>query len=373
MIRALSAAPAPAAAPTIAAQPRAQSVAAGGTVVFSVEASNAARYQWKRNGTAIPGATQATLTLAQAAPADAGNYTVEVSNATGSIASAPAALAVETAAIPGRIVNLSVRSAAGVGAQTLTVGFILDGAEGASFDRELLLRGIGPSLAPYGLSGVLPDPKISLFRGSTLLMQADNWWEPFETATDGISGRFGAWTLPVGSRDAVLSPRDLTRGAYSMQISSVVAGQSGLAMAEIYDTPGLGTGFRQLVNVSARSQVTSGSGTLIAGFIIGGGTTARTVLIRAGGPALTGFNVPGTLADPKLTLYRENTPIAENDNWQTSSPMVETMTAIGAFAFIARSRDAVLYLTLEPGLYSAHVSGVTTPNGVALVEIYVLP
>jgi hypothetical protein len=40
---------------------------------------------------------------------------------------------------------------------------------------------------------------------------------------------------------------------------------------------------------------------------------------------------------------------------------------------VARSRDALLMVTLPPGAYSAQVSGVGAPNGVALVEIYVLP
>ena len=175
-------------------------------------------------------------------------------------------------------------------------------------------------------------------------MSADNWWTPFEQASDGISPRFGTWALAPGSRDAVLTPDTLGRGAYSVQLTSAVAGQTGIALAEIYDSPGAAATTRELVNISARTQVTSGEGTLIAGFVISGGATARTVLIRAAGPILGGFGVTGTLADPKLALFRGTTRIAESDNWQTSEALVDVLASVGA-----------------------------NTSGVALVEVYVLP
>ena len=113
---------------------------------------------------------------------------------------------------------------------------------------------------------------------------------------------------------------------------------------------------------------------MIAGFVIGG-STARTVLVRAAGPALNAFGVTSTLVDPKLTLFnRDKVKVAESDNWQTNAALVDTFAGVGAFAFNARSKDAVLFITLPPGQYSAQVSGaVSTMTGVALVEVYVLP
>ena len=111
--------------PTISAPPQAQAAAAGGTAVFSVSATGATGYQWQRNGTNIAGATAATFTLANAQAANAGNYTVVVSNADGSSTSAPAALTV--APTVSRLSNLSVRSTAGTGANTLIVGFTIAG------------------------------------------------------------------------------------------------------------------------------------------------------------------------------------------------------------------------------------------------------
>ena len=98
------------------------------------------------------------------------------------------------------------------------------------------------------------------------------------------------------------------------------------------------------------------------------------MLIRAAGPVLSSFGVTGVLADPKLSLFRDTTLLAESDNWQSSVDLVNAFATAGAFNFNARSRDAVLYLTLPPGSYTAQVSGVAPSTaGVALVEIYALP
>jgi hypothetical protein len=372
MIRAIGGAILPAVAPVISKQPAAQTIAAGGTVAFSVEATGAADYQWKRNGAAITGATNATFTLTPAAATDAGSYAVDVINAAGTTPSAAAALTVSTTADPGHLSNLSILSAAGTGSATLIVGFVLDGATGVSFERPLLLRGVGPSLAQFGVGGLLTDPQLALYRDTTLLASADNWSDSFPGATDGFSAGFGAFPLPPASMDAALRQNALARGAYSVQLTSAVAGQAGSALAEIYDTPGAATGYRQLINVSARTIAGPGANTLIAGFVIGG-ATARTVLVRAAGPVLSTFHVTGVLADPKLALYHGSEKLADSDNWQSSADLVNTFAVVGAFDFIARSKDAVLYLTLAPGDYTAQVTGATAATGVALVEVYVLP
>ncbi len=82
--------------PSITSQPKSQTVSRGATVTFSVSASGTAplRYQWRFNGTAIAGATSASLKLTNVQRAKAGKYTVVVSNALGSITSATATLTV---------------------------------------------------------------------------------------------------------------------------------------------------------------------------------------------------------------------------------------------------------------------------------------
>jgi autotransporter-associated beta strand protein len=82
--------------PSITTQPAAQSVNSGGTAVFSVVADGdpLPAYQWRKDGTNISGATGATLTLANAAPADAGNYDVVITNTAGTVTSSAVSLSV---------------------------------------------------------------------------------------------------------------------------------------------------------------------------------------------------------------------------------------------------------------------------------------
>ncbi len=127
-------------------------------------------------------------------------------------------------------------------------------------------------------------------------------------------------------------------------------------------------------NLSTRAQVGTGGDIIITGFNIGTGTN-KTILIRATGPALTGFGVTGALADPKLELYAGASKINENDNWGTpvggATPVTAaSFSAVGAFGLTAGSRDAALIATLAPGAYTAQVSGVNGGTGVALIEVY---
>ncbi len=78
------------------------------------------------------------------------------------------------------------------------------------------------------------------------------------------------------------------------------------------------------------------------------------------------------LADPKLDLFGAgNALIATNDNWGGDAAQSATFSAVGAFALANPStKDAVLLVTLDPGNYSAQVSGLGGSTGLALIEIY---
>jgi hypothetical protein len=86
-------------APAITVQPAAQTVTVGQHALFSVTATNATSYRWFRNGTAINGATQATYVTPAVAVGDTGEqFSVTVTNASGSVTSAKAALSINSAA-----------------------------------------------------------------------------------------------------------------------------------------------------------------------------------------------------------------------------------------------------------------------------------
>ncbi len=87
-------------APTITTQPASQSVTAGATATFTVGASGTApfTYQWRKNGTAIAGATAASYTTPATALADSGSiFSAVVSNSMGSATSGNATLTVTSA------------------------------------------------------------------------------------------------------------------------------------------------------------------------------------------------------------------------------------------------------------------------------------
>lgn len=80
----------------ITVPPADQTVLPGGTALFSVTAQGLGplAYQWRRNGTPVPGATNAVFALTNAQPADAGAFGVVVSDVSGSVTSSPAVLSV---------------------------------------------------------------------------------------------------------------------------------------------------------------------------------------------------------------------------------------------------------------------------------------
>ncbi len=148
--------------------------------------------------------------------------------------------------------------------------------------------------------------------------------------------------------------------------------QSGIALAELYDAD-LNPVPAEMVNISARTQVGTGNNILIAGFVIRG-NAPKTLLIRALGPTLTGLGVTGALADPQLYLFGKAGPITSNDNWGGTAGLKTAFSTVGAGPLAGdTSKDAALLVTLDPGVYSAQVSGVGSTTGVGLVEIFVMP
>ncbi len=371
---------APEAAPAILRDPVGVAMPAGATVAFNVSASAqpAASYQWNKDGVPVPGATGDTLVLYPLTAADAAAYTCTLVNSLGTVTSRPATLSLARAgsANPARLANLSVRSVAGTGAQTLTVGFVVGGeVSGAAGTKPLLIRGAGPALAAFGVTGVLADPALKLYLGSTVIAANDNWSGDAQVAAASSAVGAFAFTSAAG-KDAALYRPGFTLGAYTVQLTGPdTDAPTGTALAEIYDAtpPSVFTAYTsRLINVAARSVVGAGGDRLIAGFVIAG-SAPKTVLVRAIGPSLAGFGVAGALADPKLELYSGTEKLYGNDDWTGAASLAVTAARVGAFMLSASSKDALLVVTLEPGAYTAQVSGVGDATGVALVEVYEVP
>jgi hypothetical protein len=358
-------------APVFTTQPISVTVA-GGTVAFEAVATNATSYQWMWNGsTPVTGATDPILLISNAA-ASVGSYTCVATNSGGSATSSAATLSLTSTSDIGRLVNISTRAQVGTGGNILIAGFAI-GGQGTSGDEPLLIRGSGPALTPLGVTGALPDPQLQLYQGSNVLATNDGWAGNAQIASTASAVGAFTWTN-TSSHDAALlvSP---AAGSYTAQISGE-SNDTGVALVEVYDATPAGTytpADPRLVNISARVQVGTGGNILIAGFVIGG-STARTVLVRASGPALVPFGVTGTLPDPELQLFSGSTLLASNSGWGGTTEVSSTASSVGAFGWSSpTSNDSALLLTLPPGAYTAQVSGASGDTGVALVEIYEVP
>ena len=359
------------AAPSFTIEPLSVSVS-GGTVAFYAVASNATSYQWMWNGsTPVAGATSSILLISNAS-ASAGTYTCVATNASGSATSNPATLTITPTTNIGRLINISTRAQVGTGANILIDGFVI-GGQGTSGAEPLLVRGSGPALTPLGVSGALPDPELQLFEGTNVLATNNGWGGNAQVVSTAAAVGAFPWSN-TSSKDSALLESE-SAGAYTAQVSGA-SNDTGVALIEVYDATPAGTytpTSARLVNISARVQVGTGGNILIAGFVIGG-STARTVLVRASGPALVPFGVGGTLPDPQLELYSGTTLLASNAGWGGIAEITSTASSVGAFAWAnATSNDSAILVTLPPGAYTAQVSGASNDTGVALVELYEVP
>jgi len=122
----------------------------------------------------------------------------------------------------------------------------------------------------------------------------------------------------------------------------------------------------QALNISTRLEVRTNDQVLIGGFIIDGDAPKRVVL-RAIGPALSAFGVTNPLADPVLELHAsDGALITLNDNWKDTQQADIEATGLQP----SNDLESAIVSTLDPGSYTAVVSGKNGGTGVGLVEGY---
>ena len=160
-------------------------------------------------------------------------------------------------------------------------------------------------------------------------------------------------------------------GSYSLVATNGdLSASSNAATLQVASNPNPGF----LVNISSRAFVGTGPGILIGGFYIGG-SSSRTVLIQALGPALANEGVPGTLQHPVLSIYNSGgTVIYSNAGWGSNPLLLKAAASAYANPVLQPdSADSEALLTLPPGGYTAEVAGANNATGVALCAIYQLP
>src|SRR5262249_27383351 len=107
------------------------------------------------------------------------------------------------------------------------VGFTVAGTG----SMRVLVRASGPALTPFGLTGLMPDPKLEVYLGNTKLVENDNW----DATTLQTQNSVGAFPFTAGSKDAVVIAA-LSPGNYTAQVVPV-GGATGVELVEVYELP----------------------------------------------------------------------------------------------------------------------------------------
>ena len=160
----------------------------------------------------------------------AGNYTAQVESVGGATGTALVEVYDIGAPTVSRLANVSTRSLVKPGEADLISGFVI----GGGLRKTVLLRAAGPALAGFGLASALARPRLTLFRGSTVVASAGAWSQSANpNALSEAARTIGAFEFPANSADAALLI-ELEPGAYTIQVTSADGG-SGVALAEVYE------------------------------------------------------------------------------------------------------------------------------------------
>jgi glucose/arabinose dehydrogenase len=159
--------------------------------------------------------------------------------------------------------------------------------------------------------------------------------------------------------------QDATGEIYVLADSNIGPSGTGGSVLKIVPPPAQPA----LLNLSTRLKVETGENVLIGGFIVVG-SAPKTVVLRGIGPSLNvnGQPVPGTLPDPVLELHDgAGNTIDSNDDWMTN-PHKQQIIDNGLAP--SDTRESALLDSLQPGAYTAILSGANNATGIGLVELY---
>jgi hypothetical protein len=203
---------------------------------------------------------------------------------------------------------------------------------------------------------VLYDPELTLHRDGVEIASNDDWQDSANPSA------IGALSPPGDRREPALL-LTLNPGVYTATVTGK-DGVGGLGMVEINR---VGEAAATLVNLSTRGPVEAGAGALVGGFVLQGGAP-KQVLVRGVGPSLGAAGIAGALSDPQLTLHAGAAVVTHNDDWRDSADAM----AIGALLPPGDAREPAILATLQPGAYTATVSGKDGAAGIGMVEVYVV-
>lgn len=236
-------------------------------------------------------------------------------------------------------------------------GFIITGNE----SKRVIIRGIGPSMTSFGISGVINDPLLRLFGPTGAPIAVNNNWQDTQQAEIEGTG---------------LSPQDLRESAiiatlppasYTASVTDANGG-TGVGLVEIYDLNSAANA--RLANISTRGSVQTANNVMIGGFVLGGSSiNPARVVVRALGPSLAQVGINSPLSNPTLQLFDNNGQVvAANDNWADNPAQAAQLQTLNLAP--SNPAESAIVGMLPPGLYTAVVAGQGGGIGVGLIEVY---
>jgi hypothetical protein len=130
-----------------------------------------------------------------------------------------------------RFINLSTRGRVGTGSSVLIPGLVIGGGS-----LRVLLRAVGPGLTDFGVTGVLAQPVMTAFAGSTFLGSNTGWTSTGVKADLAAAAlATGAFALKDGSADCAML-LTLSSGNNTIQVAGV-GGTTGEVLVEVYLVP----------------------------------------------------------------------------------------------------------------------------------------
>jgi hypothetical protein len=254
----------------------------------------------------------------------------------------------------GLLRNVSTRLTVLTGENVLIAGFKV------AQSQQVLVRGLGPTLTNFGVTGALADPTIALYNSSGAIIASNDNWKDTNLVAIAATGK----APPNDKESAILA--SLPSGSYT----AIVQGKNnttGVGLVEAYGI--VPSPFVNLIsNISSRGLVGTGNNVMIGGFIVDGGPSLQ-VIVRALGPTLTQFGISNALANPTLELRDGNgNLLAFNDDWQqgTSQALIQMLGLAPP-----NSNESAIFAVIDFGAsVTAIVRGKNNTTGVALFEVY---
>jgi hypothetical protein len=238
-------------------------------------------------------------------------------------------------------------------------GFIITGNE----SKRVIIRGIGPSMASVGVSGVINDPLLRLFGSTgTAIAVNNNWQDTQQVEIEGTG------LSPQDTRESAIIAT-LPPAAYTASVTDANGG-TGVGLVEIYDLNSAANA--RLANISTRGFVQTANNVMIGGFVLGGSSiNPARIVVRALGPSLASAGINNPLSNPTLQLFDNNGQVvAANDNWTDNPTQASELQTLNLAP--TNPAESAIVGMLPPGLYTAVVAGQGGGIGIGLIEVYAI-